>query len=402
VTTRDVPAPATHWPTILLTAAAGTVAAFHVGKVPPALPELRAELGLGLVLAGWVLALLHPIGAATGTTVGWFADRAGHRRTILAGLLCLAAGSALGALSGGGGMLLASRTLEGGGLIMTVVSAPGLILAAARPADMRLAFGIWGGYMPAGTAAMMAASPPLLATVGWRGTWIAAAMLTAAVAAALARVVPRRPAGRAGTALPLGRALLLTARSRRAWLLAGSFCLYSMSFMTVFGFLPSFLVEEQGWSTGTAALLTALAVAANVGGNLAAGWLAQRGVPRWTLLASACLVMGIASFGIFAPALDAGARYALCLLFSAVGGLLPATVMGSAADAAARPDLVASTSGLFVQGSTIGQLVGPPALATLVTAAGSWEAGAWLIGAAAAGGLAIAAALRGFERPATA
>lgn len=33
------------------------VAAFHIGKVPPALPSIRAELGASLEQAGWLLSI---------------------------------------------------------------------------------------------------------------------------------------------------------------------------------------------------------------------------------------------------------------------------------------------------------------------------------------------------------
>lgn len=43
---------------VAVVVAAGMVAAFHVGKLPPALPAIRDELGLGLVAAGWLVALM--------------------------------------------------------------------------------------------------------------------------------------------------------------------------------------------------------------------------------------------------------------------------------------------------------------------------------------------------------
>ena len=42
-----------------LLVAAGMVAAFHVGKVPPALPSIRAELGVSLQQAGWLLSAIN-------------------------------------------------------------------------------------------------------------------------------------------------------------------------------------------------------------------------------------------------------------------------------------------------------------------------------------------------------
>ena len=52
---QSSPPDATAWPVLALTVGAGVAAAFQVGKVPVALPLLRAELGLDLVTAAWVL-----------------------------------------------------------------------------------------------------------------------------------------------------------------------------------------------------------------------------------------------------------------------------------------------------------------------------------------------------------
>ncbi len=47
--------PRTRWGVVVLGLAAGVIAAAYIGKVPPALPLMRPELGLGLVAAGWVV-----------------------------------------------------------------------------------------------------------------------------------------------------------------------------------------------------------------------------------------------------------------------------------------------------------------------------------------------------------
>ena len=45
----------TRWDVVVLTIAAGLLAAFQIGKIPAALPELRAELVIGFVAAGLAL-----------------------------------------------------------------------------------------------------------------------------------------------------------------------------------------------------------------------------------------------------------------------------------------------------------------------------------------------------------
>ena len=134
----------TDWPVVLLVVGAGIVAAFQIGKAPAALPVLRADLNLSLVAAGWVISMFNVIGVALGMLIGAFADRIGHRRVVLAGLGLVAAASLAGAAAQAAFPLLASRFFEGLGFMMVVVAAPNLILRAASPGDLKLAFGAWG------------------------------------------------------------------------------------------------------------------------------------------------------------------------------------------------------------------------------------------------------------------
>jgi MFS family permease len=176
----------TNWFVVFLVVGAGIVAAFQIGKAPAALPVLRADLDLSLVAAGWVISMFNVIGIALGMLIGAAADRIGHRRVVLSGLALVAAASLAGAAAQGAFALLASRFFEGLGFMMVVVAGPALIVRAPKPDDLKLAFGAWGAYMPAGTAAMMALSPLLIAPFGWRGLWIANAILVSIFALVLA------------------------------------------------------------------------------------------------------------------------------------------------------------------------------------------------------------------------
>ena len=164
-------------------------------------------------------------------------------------------------------------------------------------------------------------------------------------------------------------------------------------------FLPTFLTERAGLAAGEAAVLTALAIFANALGNLAAGALLYRQAERWALIMLALTVMGLSSVGIFASEFGPSVRYGLCLLFFLFGGLLPPAVWASAPVHAPGPELIATTNGLFVQGSSLGLLIGPPALAGLVSAA-SWQAAPFLVCGVAVAGLFLAALVRATEKPA--
>ncbi|MCG8690052.1 MAG: MFS transporter, partial [Minwuiales bacterium] len=140
----------TRWGVVVLATMAGMMGALQVGKVPPAIPTLRADLALGLVAAGWVASTFNAVSAALGVAAGTVTDRFGHRRILLVGILSMAAGSLLGGFATGQTTLLGARLLEGLGFVVTVVAAPSIIVAATAHRDHRVALSIWGSYLPAG------------------------------------------------------------------------------------------------------------------------------------------------------------------------------------------------------------------------------------------------------------
>jgi len=378
---------------------AGVVAAGHVGKLPPAMPALRADLGLSLVAGGWAVSMFSVTGMTVAVLAGTVADRVGHWRLVLAGLASLLTGSVVGAVAAGEAVLLFGRFLEGLGFISVAVSVPAVILHAAAPADRRLALGLWGAYMPAGTALMMVASPVVLAAAGWRVLWGVAAAVTLAWMAAMLAGRRDAPRGRAvGTRASAFASIRLSAAQPGTWLLALCFALYTIPWLALMVWLPSFMIETRGVGTATAATLAALMVAMNVPGNLAAGWLLHRGARHWALIAVAAGVMGLCVLGIFAAALPDPSRYALCLVFSGVGGMLPTAVLSGAPVFGPGLGQMGTTNGMLVQGSNTGQVIGPPAVAAAAQAAGAWEAAIGVMVAACAGAVLAALALRPIER----
>ncbi|WP_105373512.1 CynX/NimT family MFS transporter [Neorhizobium huautlense] len=387
----------TRWGHVAIAVMGGIAAALHVGKVPPAIPMLRAELGIDLVAAGWLMGLVSVLGAACGIFIGRFTDYLTHRRAMALGLGLLIAGSLMGAGSNSEMLLLASRTIESVGLIMASVAAPGLIAASIDARDTGLAFALWGIWVPAGVSAMMMISPFLLPGFGWRGSWIFAAAVSLIPMVALMLIKVPKPAHADRSFTSLATAVRLTAIQPMSWVIAGIFLAYSSSFMAVFGFLPTLLIEEMGISLTAASIMTALAVLANAVGNVLGGLLARWGAPRWTLIAGPCIMLTLTAFVVFGYGFPLWLRYGASVAYAISGGLLPATIMGSLPVYAPRRDLVGTFSGFVMQGSNIGQCFGPMLLASIVAASG-WSGAPYYILATTLLGFALALCLRQMEQ----
>jgi MFS transporter, CP family, cyanate transporter len=366
--------------------AAGVCAALHVGKLPPAIGALQQALGMTLLEAGFLLSLVQAAGMAAGIGFGVVADAMGLRRSMLLGLLLLAGASAAGAVAPGVPALLALRALEGFGFLLVVLPAPGLIRRLVAPQRLNVMLGVWGTYMPLGAALGLLGGPVWIAALGWRHWWGSLAALSSVMALLLWRGVAdvAAPASAARAEGVLAR-LARTLRARGPWLVALTFAMYSSQWLAVIGFLPV-IYTAAGVGAGTTGVLTALAAAVNMLGNLGAGRWLQRGVPPPRLLAIGFTMMSLAATAAFAgtsaTGLPPALRYAAVLMFSMVGGMIPATLFALAMRLAPGEQTVSTTVGWMQQWSAFGQFAGPPLVAWLAGRAGGWH-WTWIATAAA-------------------
>lgn len=403
---------------------AGVSAALHLGKLPPAVPALQATLGIGWVEAGFLLSLVQVAGMLLGMAVGLTADSLGLRRSMLGGLAVLTGASVLGGLvgtlasEGHGGptavhALLVLRAVEGLGFLLVVMPAPGLIRALAAPGTEKAAMGWWGAYMPLGVALALLIGPALIGTIGWPGWWWALALVSAAAALGVRTCLPADPSGAARRDGPVATGswrirLKDTLRAPGPWLVALAFAVYSSQWIAVIGFLPA-IYAGVGVPAGWSAVLTALAAALNIVGNLAGGRLLQRGLAPASLLRWGYLAMALGSVAAFAQ-VGQGAdalglppllRYVAVCIFSLAGGMIPATLFSLAVRLAPGAATVSTTVGLVQQASALGQFAAPPVVAWLAHRVGGWQWTWALTLACSLAGVALAARLaRASARPA--
>jgi predicted MFS family arabinose efflux permease len=354
---------------------AGGVAALQVGKLPPALPALQAELGLTLVQSGFLLSMVQLAGMSLAVFMGLLADGMGLRRSMLRGLCLLALASGLGACATSVTTLLALRAVEGLGFLLVALPAPALIRRLVLPAQLPGMLGVWGAYMPTGTALALLVGPLFIPAWGWSAWWAVFAAVSLGMAAWLWRSVPVDPIAHAGATGPAaGQRLRRTLSAPGPWLVALTFGMYSGQWLAVVGFLPS-IYTAAGVSGALLGVLTALAAAVNIVGNLASGRLLQRGwAPRATLwLGFGAMALG--STLAFAPFTDTlpWLRFAGVLLFSGMGGLVPGTLFSLAVRLAPGEPQVTTTVGWVQQLSALGQFVGPPVVVAVAAGAGGWQ-----------------------------
>ncbi|WP_456785638.1 MFS transporter [Bradyrhizobium sp. USDA 4516] len=368
---------AKRWATVAIVIGCGIGAALQVGKVPIAASMLQQSLGIDLAAVGTIAGIFAVLGLVGSVPAGVVIAAVGARKVLLCGLAAITLGAASGALAPQLAVLLASRLLEGLGFLLVMVAAPALLDRVVDVSARDVTMAVWSCVMPFGIALALVAGPIF---DGWRTIWWASAAFVALLFV-LAGVIVPDVASRTGPARSgLMQEATALARRRTPALLMVLFALYSLMFFALFSFLPILLTERLGVSSQGAGGLSALA--GNIVGNLAAGHLLARGVSRNLLIAVAAFVMGASALGIFLPVLGGWGAFWLCLLFSAIGGLIPATLLATAPAAAPSAAMVPVMMGLLMTGSNFGQVTGPIAVGAVVSAWG-WGAACIMVVAAA-------------------
>jgi MFS transporter, DHA1 family, inner membrane transport protein len=384
----------TDWRGVWAVFVGGLVTGAYMTKVPPALPQMRGELGLSLLESGLIVTTFNVLGMLVGVLAGMLGDRFGRKRLALAGLGLMAIGGALGAAVSSFVPLLVSRFVEGIGFILFAVPAPALISGlVATPRERAKALGLWSSYMPTGGTLALLAAPLFIGLWNWRALWLAIAAAAILAAVVFARVVPDAPPAQVGS-----MRLIVESLTRKGNLLmALLFACYVAQWTTVMVWLPTFL-SENGASTTAASLATALMVLVNVPGNLAGGWLLSHGFARSRLVIVACVIAAACEAGMLSQGLAGPVRFALMLAFSLCAGMIPASVFAGLPVHAPTPQHIATGNGVVLQFSNLGQFFGPLAIAWIASRFGGWEATLWALLAFAAVGAACGAALGVIEK----
>ncbi len=391
------------WGAILGYYGLGVLAAAQMGKLSALVPLIAAELDLSLTSAAAAVSLLELGGATLGAVAGLLAQRAGLKRTLLAGLACLAAGGAGGGLAQGALSLLAWRVLEAAGFLGVIVSAPVLIAAVAGPAA-GIALALWSSFVPVGLALGAWVWGGAAAVLGWRsavvGGGVAVALAGLASAALLARTPRLASAAAPGTGADRGRAAERSGgdadrgdRGRAAdrggsaavWCLAAAFGCCTLGEVGLLALLPSFLVGQAGTPPALAGHWTGVASIAAVAGSVVAALLLRRGVePRGPVLVGV-LAPALLCFGVFAGAPSLARSAGLAIVANAIWGLFFSLAFAALPAAAGSAAGMVRANGLLAQFGAGGALIGPPLMAAAAERAGWPAAGAVAMGLALLG-----------------
>ncbi|GAB2600983.1 MFS transporter [Streptomyces capparidis] len=135
-----------------------------------ALPDMVGDLDASFGALQWVVDAYALALAALVLGAGAIADRTGHRRAYVAGLVLFAASSLACGLAPGPGVLIAARAVQGVGAAAMFATTFALLNSAYTGRDRGTAYGVWGAVAGASAAVGPILGGLLTEGVSWR--WI--------------------------------------------------------------------------------------------------------------------------------------------------------------------------------------------------------------------------------------
>ncbi|WP_336206089.1 CynX/NimT family MFS transporter [Nonomuraea sp. LPB2021202275-12-8] len=305
-----------------------------IAGLSPLLDEIMKDAGLTPAGGGAVTTVMVVCLGVFGPLAPLLARRIGLDRTLLAGLLVLAAGVALRSLDGPI-MLYAGSAIAATAIAVMNVAMPGIV-KQHFPARVNLLTGVYVSAIVGGAAVASALVIPLERVTGldWRG--VSALLAVPALAAALLwlpqafRTHPR-PTGDAPR--PFGMVL----RSRVTWYVTALMGLQSLTFYVMLTWLPTIFLDA-GMPADQAGYMLSLTTLVQVIATLAVPVVAGRRPSQVSYVLASGVLTAAGYLGVLlAPTtlswlwmivlgIGQGASFALALLIIALRPADPATV----------------------------------------------------------------------------
>lgn len=236
---------------------ARTVMGFQFQTVVGASASLRADLGIGLGELGILVGAYMLPGIVVAIPGGTIGRRFGEKRIAVLGLVLMALGGTLTAVSGDVATATAGRLLAGIGAVTLNVLLASMVAEWFPGARLVTAMSVLVTSWPAGIGIVLVIGPAIAEQAGWPAImWLS--VIASLTAGALVGLVYRRPST-ADTQPAVVTRQPLTGRDFRIATWSGQvWALYNVGYILVVSFMPALLLGD-GASPGTAGLVTSLA-----------------------------------------------------------------------------------------------------------------------------------------------
>ncbi len=366
---------------------------FHF--IPPILPLMLRDLGIGHGQAGLLMSLFALPGILLSVPGGWLADRAGAPLMGAAGLVVMGLGTLGMGLGAGFGWILTARAVAGVGVAVSVVALQRMIVTLFSGRPLGVPMGVSGTAVPLGIIIILNIAGPWARDHNWRAVALGTGtvtMVTAVVFYLVSRLVmgrrgeastdPRQKEG-APVPAPAGQGFGVIWIAAVVWFCANG---AMTSFMT---FAPDHFFE-LGWSVRARGLVTSIPMWGSVLLGPLTGWLTDRHGHKAAFITAGMALMALSLSAIpgggvpqvlLGMALGASLAAVVTPLLSLPGSLLPA-------------DRVGRGFGILATFANLGIFFCPPLVGMVRDQSGQFTAPFLLMAGIAAAGVAAGLFLR--------
>ncbi|MBR0947089.1 CynX/NimT family MFS transporter [Bradyrhizobium liaoningense] len=335
--------------------------AFQFQSVAAVAPLLQQTFGVGLADIGILIGLYFTPGIVLALPGGAIGRTLGDKRTTIAALLLMTAGSLVMATTDIWGWQMAGRLVSGAGGVLLTVQPTKMGTDWFAGKEIATAMAIFVNSWPAGVAISLLVLPAIGTAYGASAVFLAAGALTA-IGIVLITLYQSPPGATVSAAGP-GR---LDPLALLAVIVAGLIWgLFNVGFAMIFSFGPS-LLAERGWSIAAAGSAISLVMWLSVISVPAGGYLADRFKRPLTLATAASLIVA----GLLAWLPRSDAVITVLVLIGLIGGHPAGPIMSLAARVLA-PETRAIGMGVFFTLFYAAMMLGPAVAGRLAKSAGT-------------------------------
>lgn len=358
---------------IVLLLATGVFTGAQLAKTAPLIGWYVEAVGMTLVEAGWVTALIGIFVALAALPAGFAIARMGPQRAFVVAAAIIVPGGLVLAATTEPGLILIARMIEGLGYVVLCVGLPSLLTAISPPTWRGPVLAIWSGFVPLGYAVSDVLAGLIVPAFGAQSYLLVVVLLFAALALA-SNIVLRWLTGVPADAAPAA-AGASGVFSLPILLVAFAFGAFVLQSVALFTFMPTFAAAP-----GALLIAPAIVALATPIGNALAGVLVAGRTARFILLLAlaAFVVTTIAAHFAF---VTGGPLAASCgaVAMAVASGVVASALFAVIPFLVSRPQAIPAAIGLVSQAGGLATLASPPLAAFIIERAG-WTGHGWFLG----------------------
>ncbi|MFD6755764.1 MULTISPECIES: MFS transporter [Micromonospora] len=337
------------------------------------LDEVRVGLALSGTMAGFVTTLPTIAFAGLGAATPWLVRRLSTARLLVLGMLALAVGQVLRAVTGSAVVFLLTSALALAGIAVANIMMP-MLVKQYFPHRTGLVTGAYSMALVAGTTVAAAAAVPVAHAFGsWRaglGVWAGLALVAVLPWLPAALRSRSRTDARRATRDGVARVIIRPGRTRLGWAMAVYFGAQSLSGYAIMGWLAQ-LFRDAGFRPQDAGLLLAAVTALGVPIALLMPTLAGRLKNLRMLVFALTAASTLAYLGLALAPRDAAVLWVLLLALGQGAFPLILTTIGLRARTA---DGTVALSAFAQSAGYVIAALGPLMVGILYEGTGGWTA----------------------------